>query len=392
MPTTKPLREWTEADLVSLVQSGRVEGPMLEYKAALCDTNDRGNREFLLDVCSLANSNGGDIVVGISEQRDENGPTGAPNPEAALGIECDNPEQVLASLENRILDSIDERLLIESHAVDLGGRRKALVFRVPNSVDKPHRVAYQGKISFPARRERQRYELNATEIKDMVMRTSSKLDSAETEIMHSLSKRVASQGGPTLTVTIVPVFTRNFAFDFRRREVIDAFGRIDLTGLGRLGFTEPRFSVEGLTRRGFGNGVNVILGHNGLLRLTVLMQGTTMGEIRSFHPLTPDLYIRGLARGCGAIYETAGLTAPALLGAAIDVPSPSVTNYGDARFDDGYRVYPFSKVYPSVLLEHFDAEVDARVRPLCDLIHLSFGEARSHAFNSDGAWIYQSRL
>jgi len=30
----KPLREWTEADLVALVRSERTEGPTLEYKAA----------------------------------------------------------------------------------------------------------------------------------------------------------------------------------------------------------------------------------------------------------------------------------------------------------------------------------------------------------------------
>jgi predicted HTH transcriptional regulator len=74
----KPLREWTEADLMALVRSGRIEGPMLEYKAALYDSTDRGNREFLLDICSMANSNGGTLLIGVAEQRDANGPTGAP--------------------------------------------------------------------------------------------------------------------------------------------------------------------------------------------------------------------------------------------------------------------------------------------------------------------------
>jgi predicted HTH transcriptional regulator len=64
----KPLREWTEADLVALVRSERTEGPTLEYKAALYDTNDRGSREFLLDICSMGNSRGGILLLGVAEQ------------------------------------------------------------------------------------------------------------------------------------------------------------------------------------------------------------------------------------------------------------------------------------------------------------------------------------
>jgi len=385
----KPLREWTEADLRALVRFGRIEGPMLEYKAALYDSNDRGNREFLLDICSMANSNGGTLLIGVAEQRDANGPTGAPDPEADLGVECDNPEQVLTSSESRILDGVDQRLLVESHAIGLANsRRVALAFRVPNSIDKPHRVTYQGRTSFPARRERQRYELNAIEIKDMVMRTASRIDIAEQEIRRVLSLEVEAHELPTLTVGLIPVFTKNFAFDFRRQEVLDTFARMELTPEDGGHFYQPIFSIEGLTKQGLARGTKVSISHNGLILLTVKMPGWRNEEIPAFNPLTADLYIRWIARGCKAVFATASLTAPVLLGVAIHVPLESFTSDGSVFSDYENRVQPFNKRYPPLILDSLDSNLDQQIRPLCDLIHQSFGESHSQAFDGNGNWIY----
>lgn len=49
----KPIREWNEEDVMDLVPLGRTEGPSLEYKAQLYDEGERGNRELLLDICSM---------------------------------------------------------------------------------------------------------------------------------------------------------------------------------------------------------------------------------------------------------------------------------------------------------------------------------------------------
>jgi hypothetical protein len=340
----------------------------------------------------MGNSRGGILLLGVAEQRDVNGPTGAPDLDAPLGLECDNPEQMLTASEARILDAIDQRLSVESHAIALESGRKVLGFQVSNSIDKPHRVSYQGRTSFPARRERQRYELNAAEIKDMVMRTASRIDEVEEEILRALSREVDEHEYPTLTVALIPVFTRNFAFDFRRQDVVDALARMDLIAQGRNDYIQPNFGLDGLSRRGMAGGTNVSLSHNGLVRLTVKMPGLTNEAIRSFNPLTADLYIRGIARGCEPIFATANLNAPALLGVALHVPHEAITNYGNGFFDGGNQVQPFSKIYPSLLLESIGAAVDPQIRPLCDLLHQSFGEPHSSAFDENGNWIHAFRF
>jgi hypothetical protein len=382
----KPLREWTEADVVALVRSGRIEGPTLEYKASLYDTNDRGSREFLLDICSMANSNGGLLLIGVAEQRDENGPTGAPDANASLGVECDNPEQLLTSSESRILEAIDQRLLVESHAINLGSGRRVLVFRVPDSLDKPHRVAFQGRTSFPARRERQRYELNATEIKELVMRAASRIDAAEVEINRALSGAVGPHENPIFAVALMPVFTRNLAVDFRSRQLIHAFAQMNLVQQESGTYIQPVFSMEGLTRQGLAPGVKVSLGHNGLLLLSMRIPSSRSGGLLSFNPLTVDIYIRGMARGCRVVYSVANLAAPLLLGAAIKIPEESLAHYGGV-FDDPNRVESFTRIYPSLVLQSL-ADPDPQIRPLCDLIHQSFGESHSPAFDGAGNWIY----
>ena len=53
------------------LEVGLEEHLQLEYKSALYEDNDRGNREFLQDICMFANSSGGILLLGVSERRDE---------------------------------------------------------------------------------------------------------------------------------------------------------------------------------------------------------------------------------------------------------------------------------------------------------------------------------
>src|SRR5712664_2140763 len=176
----RSLRDVREADIRRLVEVGLEEHLQLEYKSTLYEDSDRGNREFLQDVCMFANSSGGILLLGVSERRDEGGqPTGFPDPAAPLGIELPNPEMVLAAYDARVTAAIEERLPLEMAAIDVGQGRRVVAVRVPDSVRKPHAVSYQGRIYFPGRRERQRYFLSVREIKELTMRTASRLQQCE---------------------------------------------------------------------------------------------------------------------------------------------------------------------------------------------------------------------
>jgi len=187
----RPLRDIRDADARRLVESGLEEHLQLEYKSALYEDNDRGRREFLLDICMFANSSGGVLLIGVPEQRDEHGqPTGAPNPAAPFGLELPNPELVLGAYDARVTEAIEERLPLEMASIDVGQGRRLVAIRVPDSVRKPHSVRYQGHVYFPGRRERQRYPLSVREIKELTMRTASRLQQSE-EMLRSAFAQVA---------------------------------------------------------------------------------------------------------------------------------------------------------------------------------------------------------
>lgn len=133
----RPLRDIRDADARRLVESGLEEHLQLEYKSALYEDNDRGRREFLLDICMFANSSGGVLLIGVPERRDELGqPTGAPDPAAPIGLELPNPELVLGAYDARVTEAIEERLPLEMASIDVGEGRLLVAIRVPDSVRK----------------------------------------------------------------------------------------------------------------------------------------------------------------------------------------------------------------------------------------------------------------
>jgi predicted HTH transcriptional regulator len=173
----------------------------------------------------FANYEGGILIIGVHEIRDAGGqPTGVPDPNAEIGIELRNPEKQLLAYENRVIDCIDERLPVEMHSVGLASGHYVLVIRVPNSLSKPHRVSYKGRTSFPCRRERRRYELDAREIKDLAMRAASQLDRAEFVINAAIDddQKSLNPNAPVLSVALLPVFFRNFVVNLKSQSVSDA--------------------------------------------------------------------------------------------------------------------------------------------------------------------------
>ena len=62
-------KEWTEADLVSLVKESATENTELEFKRCAAVTkNPEGKAEISRDVSAMANAAGGTIIYGIVEK------------------------------------------------------------------------------------------------------------------------------------------------------------------------------------------------------------------------------------------------------------------------------------------------------------------------------------
>ncbi|MBI3460167.1 putative DNA binding domain-containing protein, partial [Candidatus Acetothermia bacterium] len=65
MSINKRLEDITENDLKDLVDNKYREIKSIDYKVTLPGNSDSEKKEFLADVSSFANANGGDLIYGI---------------------------------------------------------------------------------------------------------------------------------------------------------------------------------------------------------------------------------------------------------------------------------------------------------------------------------------
>lgn len=117
------------AALQRLVLNGVPESRTIEYKRDLPDPKSK--REFLADVTSFANANGGDLLYGIEA------PRGSPVAIASIAIR--DPDAELRRWEDIIQSGVEPRLPgLRLRWVPTDDGQGVMVIRVPSSPIGPH--------------------------------------------------------------------------------------------------------------------------------------------------------------------------------------------------------------------------------------------------------------
>jgi hypothetical protein len=176
-----------ERDLQSLVENGVAEGILFDYKGELYVASDSEKREFLKDVSSFANTAGGHIIIGMTE--DGGVPTGV------IGVQGDL-DQEKQRLENLLRDRMEPRIVgVRMRAVALDNGRYALVIRVPKSWNPPHAVLHnQSRLIF-ARNSAGAHMASVDEMRSMFLAGATLLDRAR-EFHRERMQEVHSADGP----------------------------------------------------------------------------------------------------------------------------------------------------------------------------------------------------
>ena len=93
-----------------LLQSKTEESRVLDYKSEfkLDDRNETEKEEFAADITAFANTSGGQIYYGITEEREDGECTGLPD--EAPGIEDFNDKAALEKAIKSIENSLNERV------------------------------------------------------------------------------------------------------------------------------------------------------------------------------------------------------------------------------------------------------------------------------------------
>ena len=145
------------ADILQLIENGIAESKTIEYKRELPKNSDEGKKEFLADVSSFANSEGGDILFGVEAE------SGIPTKLSNLDI-ADN-DKALLQYESIILDGIAPRIKCEIRIID-NNDVKVLLIRIYKSWNKPHRVEYKNTHKFYSRHSTGKYLLDINDLRN----------------------------------------------------------------------------------------------------------------------------------------------------------------------------------------------------------------------------------
>jgi hypothetical protein len=166
----RPLESIAAGDIQDLVANRVTEGRSLDYKDALPGGGDDDKRGFLADVAALANTRGGHLLFGVSEERDEHRrPTGIPK--EAVGLR-DNLDAEILRLEAICRDGITPRITgIRFRPVPGFRAGPVLLCWIPKSWRAPHMVTFKNLSRFYARAANGNYQLDIDQIRDAFLRS-----------------------------------------------------------------------------------------------------------------------------------------------------------------------------------------------------------------------------
>lgn len=159
----KSLNEIAEADIQELKEAGIEEGKTIEYKRECPGTRDDEKREFLADISSFANTEGGDIIYGVDEDK------GVITD--VLGVSSPDFDAEILRLENLIRDGISPRISTGFRVVP-SASRKLLVIRIEKSWIGPHRVIFRGHDKFYARTSAGKFPLDVTQLRSAFLQSA----------------------------------------------------------------------------------------------------------------------------------------------------------------------------------------------------------------------------
>lgn len=148
----KPFEEIDRAALEALIENGVSESKTIEYKSKMRERVE----EFVADVSAFANTAGGDLIIGVEE--DKGVPTGFP------GVEIDDPDGECLRLDQMLQNGLEPRLpRVDIKSIQVSEGRYVLVIRTHKSWNSPHRVKKNRK--FHIRKSAGRDELDVGELR-----------------------------------------------------------------------------------------------------------------------------------------------------------------------------------------------------------------------------------
>jgi hypothetical protein len=153
---TRPPDQLQESDLLGLIRDRVQESVTLDFKRDMYGGSEGETRKMLRDVASLANANGGILIIGMAEDGEATAAELVPVPNAEV-----EAQRLVASCASNIAERVSG---LRALRVRIEGGDAILVW-APPSYRKPHMITFQGATEFWIRHDRQNVRMSIAEIR-----------------------------------------------------------------------------------------------------------------------------------------------------------------------------------------------------------------------------------
>jgi hypothetical protein len=385
----KPLDQITREDIETLVADGTSERRTIEYKSVLPSTTDADKKEFVADVSSLANGQGGDLVYGIDAA------DGVPT--AALGLANFNEDQTRLRFEALLRDGLDPRLH-GVHMQSVAGFTNGPVFilRIPRSWSGPHRVKLGGTSRFYLRGSAGKFEMDTSDMRTAfdtagdVLRRLREWRRERIDLITGGGAPVRLRTGVILVVHIVPFSSLSSPYQCHAADMQSFVAELHPIGVAAADW---RINVDGL--------------------LVHAPDASELGSARAYTQMFRSGAIEAVKSGLVKEFKAGhGMIAPGWDLAVVDtvtryvvvmrsltIPPPAIffltvlnakgTFLADANFDFPESLSLIDRnvlSLPEVMIDRYDLDIPKTLRPAFDAVWNACGFPRSLNYDTSGNW------
>lgn len=383
------LDDVTLADVQALVSERIPESRYLDYKRDLPGRGSDAKKEFLADVTSFANAGGGAIVFGIAEEKDAAGKnTGIP--EAVVGL-TDNIDAETLRLEQWLQTGVEPRLPAHRfHGVETTPGVEVLVLVIAQSWLGPHMVATADS-RFYARNSAGKYPLDVAEIRSAFLQSEAVPDrfrrfrDERLGLIASAETPVKLRDGGKVVLHVVPLAQVGRAASVDMQAwAKQPPSSLDGSTWGAHFNADGHLGFVGNDERGFGGYLQLL--RTGAVEAVIVYDQRIEGlSVMNIWHVEMQA-VAGLKVYLPAL-ERIGAEAPV----SVALSLINVRGFGllkSAMRGTGGRPVVARDVValPDVLVERFDADPVAFMRPVFDALWQTFGVSRSLCYDDNGNW------
>ena len=194
-----------ELDLTELIKGSVPESLHIEYKQESYGKKEADKKELLNDVSAFANANGGHIVIGIAESKEDKVVTFK-----LCGIKTNAIDQEVSRIDQIIRSGIEPHIpSCRVRAVPLPSlKSQAIIIRILKSWNLPHRVCAYNSNRYWIRNSAGKHEASMDELKNLFTLSASAIErvrSFRTKRINHLTNTGAFKSKGRFVFHIVPL-------------------------------------------------------------------------------------------------------------------------------------------------------------------------------------------